>query len=221
MGYYTDLSQCSFNLNKRLDDDTYNLLVGLNKTRRMKRNIDSKYGVEGEFYVEGAGFAGQDKDSTIVDYNTPPSTQPSLWCCWCPDSDRKTISGPEEEGKHYEYIEWLTYIISKILEPRGYILNGSGEWKGENSEDIGRIVITNNVVKAQYAAITYEDVDALLAENKQLKNDLAEYMLLTDNQKINTIKKLVALAANSDNINESKNAINKANELPNANLTDR
>ena len=33
---------------------------------------EETYGNDGEYFVGGSGFAGQDKDDSIVDYNTPP-----------------------------------------------------------------------------------------------------------------------------------------------------
>jgi len=47
MGYTTDFSG-SFDLNKPLDDETYSFLCKFNETRRMARNVDPKYGIEGE-----------------------------------------------------------------------------------------------------------------------------------------------------------------------------
>ncbi len=36
--------------------------------------------------------------------------------------------------KFYNYVEWLQYLIDKILAPRGYTLNGECQWFGENWE---------------------------------------------------------------------------------------
>ena len=58
MGYTTEF-QGKFKLNKRLDEKTHEFLVNLSSTRRMSRNVDDIYGIEGEFYVEGDGFRGQ------------------------------------------------------------------------------------------------------------------------------------------------------------------
>ena len=211
MGYYTEFFG-EFEFDKKLDSKTYKLLHGLGTTRRMKRNVDPKYGVDGEFYVESTENFGQDKEDNILDYNKPPSTQPSLWCCWEIDEDRTTLHVPEV-GKHYYYDRWLQYIIN-ITKAKGYVLNGQVDWQGEDSEDMGRIIVKDNVIKVQAATVTYEDVDALLKEVKELRNEVAEYTLLIDTKKITKIKKLVALATSS-NENESRSAIMKANELLN------
>lgn len=154
MGYTTDFVG-EFELNKPLDEETYNFLVKFNETRRMKRKVDPKYGVEGEFYVDGKGMFGQAHDETVIDYNNPPSTQPSLWCQWRPTEDRKFIEWDGGE-KFYYYIEWIEYLIDKILAPKGYVLNGKVKWCGEDLNDRGLISIKNNKVTVKEGKIIYE-----------------------------------------------------------------
>jgi hypothetical protein len=83
MGYTTDFSG-SFELNKQLGPKMKEFLTKLNETRRMKRKVSDKFGVDGEFFVGGTGSFGQDSTGDVVDYNDPPSTQPGLWCQWTP-----------------------------------------------------------------------------------------------------------------------------------------
>ena len=119
MGYSTYFDG-QFDLDKPLDDETYELLRKLNYTRRMARNIEG-YGVEGEFFVDGEDededtpFSGHGQKETedIIDYNRPPSTQPGLWCQWVPTEDKLHIEWDGGE-KFYEYIGWIEYIIEKI-----------------------------------------------------------------------------------------------------------
>lgn len=144
MGYTTDF-EGQFNLNKKLDEATHKLLKGIAETRRMARNLPDEYGIEGEFFIDGKGFAGQDRDDTIINYNTPPKTQPSLWLQWVPNDEGTAIVWDEGE-KFYNYIEWIKYLIEKILSPRGYILNGQVRWRGEDFDDIGVITINDNIV---------------------------------------------------------------------------
>lgn len=143
MGYTTDFYG-TFNLDRKLSEDDYKFLVKLNETRRMARNVEG-YGIEGEFYVDGGGMLGQDSESNIINYNQPPKTQPGLWCQWRPTSDGTGIEWDGME-KFYNYVEWLEYIINSILAPRGYVLNGSVEWRGEESGDCGTITVENNKV---------------------------------------------------------------------------
>lgn len=142
MGYNT-VFHGKFTLDRPLDDDTYQFLRKLADTRRMKRKVDDKYGVDGEFYVDGAGYHGQDREANIVDYNTPPKTQPSLWCSWEPTPDRMSIQWNGSE-KFYSYADWMVYIVSKILKPRGYVLNGAVAYTGEDKSDTGFVIVQNN-----------------------------------------------------------------------------
>lgn len=144
MGYTTEFEGC-FSLNKELDDVTFDFLKKLNETRRMARNVNAKYGVEGEFYVDGGGMCGQAHEKSIIDFNGAPKTQPGLWCKWTPTEDRRGIEWDGAE-KFYAYVEWLEYLISKVLAPRGYVLNGSVKFRGEESDDRGTIKIKDNVV---------------------------------------------------------------------------
>jgi hypothetical protein len=157
MGYTTDFSG-SFKLNKKLDKETHEFLTKFSETRRMKRRLPAKYGVEGEFFVDGTGMFGQDRDDTIIDYNRPPATQPGLWCQWIPSEDGTAIEWNGGE-KFYEYIPWIKYIIANFLAPKGYVLNGEVQWQGEDSDDQGIIEIVNNVVKTKIAKITFEYED--------------------------------------------------------------
>ena len=144
MGYTTDFKG-QFDLDKKLDPETHELLRRLSVTRRMKRNVDAKYGVDGEFYAESLDDCGQNREDNIVDYNTPPGTQPSLWCQWTPTEDGLHIEWDLGE-KFYAYVEWLEYIIEKILAPRGYVLSGEVRWRGEDFDDTGKIVVKKNKV---------------------------------------------------------------------------
>jgi hypothetical protein len=144
MGYTTDFSG-EFKLNRPLDEKMLNYLIKFNETRRMQRKVDSKYGIDGEFYIEGTGMAGQDREDNILDYNKPPRTQPSLWCGWIPSNDGTAIVWDGGE-KFYEYQEWIVYIIQNFLQPQEYVLNGAITYQGEDSHDRGTLIITNNTL---------------------------------------------------------------------------
>jgi hypothetical protein len=152
MGYTTDFDG-TFKLNKKLTKELHTLLNGLNETRRMKRSREKlkemtgiDYGIDGELYIGGVGYAGQGHDDSVVDHNSPPKTQPSLWCQWRPTPDGRGIQWDQGE-KFYNYVEWLEYIIDKVLVPNGYKLTGSVQWRGEDFNDIGTIVVKNNKIK--------------------------------------------------------------------------
>jgi len=151
---YTTIFKNKFNLNKPLDDVTFNFLKKLNATRRMARNVDAKYGVEGEFYVDGTGLSGQGSESNIINFNGEPKTQPGLWCKWIPTEDRMHIEWDGGE-KFYNYIEWMEYLISKVLAPRGYIVNGNVAWRGEDFDDTGVLEINDNMVMGKRLIVDY------------------------------------------------------------------
>jgi hypothetical protein len=168
MGYTTEF-RGSFQIDRPLDDETYNLLKGLATTRRMARNVDPKYGIQGEFYIDGSEFLVQYNESNVVDYNRPPMTQPSLWCQWIPTEDRDEIEWDGGEN-FYNYIEWIEYLISKVLAPRGYKLNGEVEWRGEDWDDNGTITIVDNVVDGRALDID-NSINQLLEENQKLREE--------------------------------------------------
>jgi len=152
MGYNTDFYGC-FKLNKKLDKDTMEFLNKFHNTRRMKRDMSKlfpnedieKFGVDGEFFVDGTGDFGQGNDVSIVNYNEPPSTQPSLWCQWIPTDDGMSIEWDGGE-KAYEMDKWITYLIDKILKPRGYVLNGEVSAQGEEFDDRWQMIVKDNVL---------------------------------------------------------------------------
>ena len=153
MGYTTDF-EGGFNITPNLSQKDNEFLTKFSETRRMARNVGPEYGIEGEFYVDGTGWAGQDSDKNVINYNRPPSTQPGLWCQWVPTDDGSELVWDGGE-KFYNYVEWLDYLIDKILAPRGYTLNGECQWFGEERDDVGVIVVENNIVTTKVGKLTY------------------------------------------------------------------
>jgi hypothetical protein len=145
MGYTTEFNG-RFELDKPLAGKDKEFLDKLSKTRRMKREFEGHaYGFEGEMYVDGGGDFGQHHEGSITDYNSPPASQPSLWCGWTPNEDGTAIEWDGGE-KFYGYVEWIEWIIDKVLEPRGYKLTGDVDWRGEEWSDSGTILVNDNDV---------------------------------------------------------------------------
>lgn len=163
MGYSTDLFG-TLKFNRQLTVSEKNYLEKFAGTRRMARNVDNMYGIEGEFYVDGGGSFGQDNEDNVIDHNRPPKTQPGLWCQWVPTEDGWGLEWDGNE-KFYCYVEWLQYLIDRVFphileeghEP--LVLNGDVEWFGEDPDDRGIIRVRDNVVKAYEAQITYPEED--------------------------------------------------------------
>ena len=153
MGYSTDFDGC-FTITPALKPEDCAFLTKLSQTRRMKRNVGPSYGIEGEFYVDGNDDFNTPRDPDIIDYNHPPSSQPGLWCQWVPTEDGQFLEWDGGE-KFYGYVEWLAYLVDKILAPRGYVLDGEVEWMGEEPGDRGMIVARHNKIFTRAGAISY------------------------------------------------------------------
>ena len=118
------------------------------------RTPEQIYGNEGEYFVGAGGHAGQDRDASVIEYNSPPSSQPGLWLQWVLNEDGTQLKWDGNE-KFYGYVEWLKYLINHFFEPWGIKLNGEVEWTGEDRNDIGKIVVSNNVVEVKEGKIIY------------------------------------------------------------------
>jgi len=169
MGYHTDFSgQC--NIEPALTAGQVAYINAFSGSRRMKRRAEvaAQYpdilreavglpvGIDGEFYVGGGQHGYDQKD--VVDNNNPPSTQPGLWCQWVVSEDGKTLEWDGGE-KFYYYVEWLRYMIKKFFDPWHCVLNGEIDWDGEESGDIGKIVVVDNSVKTKKIKIVYEEIE--------------------------------------------------------------
>lgn len=142
MGYSTDFNG-KFSIAPALPETLTEFFKKFNETRRMGRNVDKQYGIEGEFYVNGGGSYGQASEANIINGNTPPKTQPGLWCQWIAGGNSIEWDGGE---KFYAYEDWMYYLINRILKPLGYTVSGAVTWSGEESEDIGTLIVVNNVL---------------------------------------------------------------------------
>lgn len=172
MGYTTDFKG-TLTPNKPFTKEITDYINKFSKTRRMKRDWrkipvfdpnwekncwHGKMGVEGEYYVGGKGWSGQDHDESIINYNYPPCTQPGLWCQWIINENGEVEWDGNE--KFYNYVEWLHYLIDNFFAAEGYILNGEIEYLGEDPSDHGLIVVKNNCVKVEeLEPLSDEDYD--------------------------------------------------------------
>jgi len=158
MGYSTDFKG-RFNLDKPLTLAHFAYLRAFGATRRMLRNptiaetlpdlirvaVGLPIGDDGCYFVGGRGYAGQERDVSVLDPNAHPSGQPELWCKWTPTEDLAGIEWDNCE-KFYGYVEWIEYLIEHFLAPWGYSLTGSVDWQGEEIGDVGTITIDRNAV---------------------------------------------------------------------------
>lgn len=153
MGYTTEFNG-KFKISKTLEPKQIEYIQKFSQTRRMKRNsklcekvfdpireaVGLPIGIDGEFCVFAAGHAGQEHDSTIINFNTHPETQFSLWNDWTCTNDGEYIKWSGSE-KFYYYFEWLGYICNNILSHfEGRYLEGTVFYQGEEADDFGSIV---------------------------------------------------------------------------------
>lgn len=161
MGYDTEF-EGAFNLDKPLTEAHKVYLEKFSRTRRMRRSeakaailldpirdaVNLTVGEDGGYYVGSLGFMGQDDDESVIDHNEPPAGQPGLWCQWVPNENGTAIEWDGGE-KFYKYVNWIKYLIAHFLQPWGYTVNGTVSWRGENFNDLGYIIVTNNEVTTQ------------------------------------------------------------------------
>jgi hypothetical protein len=105
-------------------------------------------------YEEMKNVPWQEKYATQQSLIGDGKCVPGLWCQWTiqdggdhGEEDGTQVLAWDGGEKFYEYIAWLKYYINKFFEPWGIKLNGEVTWEGEDSEDFGKIVVVDNVVK--------------------------------------------------------------------------
>lgn len=79
-------------------------------------------------------------------HEDPGQGYPGIWCNWAPSEDGSQIEWNQAE-KFYNYTEWLKWLIENKLQPWGYVLNGTVNWRGEDFLDIGVIEVSNNDIE--------------------------------------------------------------------------
>jgi len=127
------------------------------------------YGEQGGYFAMDDGNMGQTHDNSVIDFNIPPGQkgwsydnkegQPGLWCKWCLEFNSETEKYElvwSGEEKFYYYTEWLEYLIKHFFAPWKLKLNGEITWQGEESSDMGKIIVVDNVVTTKTGVVSYE-----------------------------------------------------------------
>ena len=168
---YTTYFDGAFQFDKPVTEELKNYIEKFCNTRRMIRDNDKikerfpnwrelcfngELGENGAYFIGGDGIHGQGIDDSIIDYNNAGS-QPGLWCQWVITDDNELVW--DEGEKFYYYVEWLDYLIKHFFIPSGYVLNGTVFYEGEDSDDFGKIIVTDNVVKVAYGYRAYEEAN--------------------------------------------------------------
>jgi hypothetical protein len=115
--------------------------------------------------IERAYYAGEDNstDESIINSTTfeeyveiikkiimrdNTECQPGIECkCEIIEREDHHILLWNEAGEFNQYINWLKYLINIFFKPWGILLDGEIKWTGKDPEDIGQIVVTNNLVE--------------------------------------------------------------------------
>lgn len=161
MGYTTDFDG-EFTLDKPLTAAHVAYLTAFAQTRRMRRDaaitatlpdslrdaVGLPVGEDGAYFVGSTHNFGQDNTPGILDYNSPPTGQPGLWCQWIPSANGEAIVWDDGE-KFYEYEAWIRYLVATFLGPWGYRLNGEISWTGEDPDDRGILEMTDSVLRVK------------------------------------------------------------------------
>jgi hypothetical protein len=167
MGYDTSFSG-EFSIVPALTAEQTAYLQAFTETRRVKRNpemlvdvpdhvraaVGLPLGVDAEYFVGYPANFGQSYTPDVVD-DTPPTTQPGLWCQWIPTDKGDQLVWDEGE-KFYDYEDWLQYLIDNFFKPWDRVLNGEVYWIGEDPDDRGVLVVENNVLTVKHGRVIYE-----------------------------------------------------------------
>lgn len=152
MGYHTEF-EGSVEVSPPLSPEEVAFINAFCGTRRMKRE-------KGPYFVGGLGCFGQMHEADVIDYNTPPDGQPSVWCQWKASPDGSRIEW-DEETKFYEAPKWMAYLIEHFLGPApiakaelpflsgGHVLDGVITAQGEIPDDRWELVVERGVVSVR------------------------------------------------------------------------
>jgi hypothetical protein len=149
MTIYDTQFRGKFEFAEPVSEEVITVVNGLSNTRRFMRDREELIELTGvDFGEDGEYFIPDDfEDRTAeVDYNTPPSDQPSLWLNWEITKDGKYLQWNGGESFRC-YLEWLDYLANNFFVPNGISLNGSIEYQGWDERDRGTIFIEDNQVK--------------------------------------------------------------------------
>lgn len=159
----------AFNSTRRMKRDA-NISAELPDPLRLA--VGLPIGEDGAYFVgsHSDGNMGQNNDKSVLDHNESPGnmtrdeesnfdkrwnenkrraatglSQPGLWCGWTVSDDGTKLEWDGGE-KFYYYTEWLKYLIDNFFAKWGANLNGTIKWRGEDFDDTGSIIVTDNKV---------------------------------------------------------------------------
>lgn len=87
---------------------------------------------------------------SLADDGVSEAGAPGSYLQWVPTDDGMGLCWDLGE-KFYDYAEWLQWLIDTRLGPWGHEVSGSVRWVGEDTSDIGALVVEGNKVSKQTA----------------------------------------------------------------------
>lgn len=162
MGYSTDFSG-SIKIVPPLNQSEIDYLTKFSCTRHMKRT-------QGPYFV--VDDINKCEDATgVINFNEPHTPQPSLWCNFSTTEDGTALVWTGAE-KTYFGKDWIKYLIDHFLKPKAkthnvespnfknftynHICNGELYAQGEDSKDVWKIVVKDNVVTVKRGKVVYD-----------------------------------------------------------------
>lgn len=122
----------------KLNPEHLEYLQKFNATRRVRRDstiteeredrtrlaVGLPVGLNGCYFVGETGLSGQNKGGDVLDVNSPPADQPSVWCPWTVREDHlhEHHICLNEKERHNDVWEWFWYVKGHFLDLWGYRL---------------------------------------------------------------------------------------------------
>jgi len=134
-------------------------LQAFSQSRRVRRNAnivanepDSlRLAVELPIGVEGEYFVGDGSDEacleSIIDGNTPPSDQPSLYCCLSVNDTGTILLNGDPDNTARAVPHWIEYLVEHFFRRWNCAVNGTIDWMHEDWSQHGRLSVRNNVIR--------------------------------------------------------------------------
>lgn len=170
----------NFKINGEVTPELVSYINNFSASRRMKRSnkkikklypnwknccLNGELGTDGEYFVCPEE---RKKDSSILDCNISPATQPSLWCDWkiVEENGNYYIRWNGYEGFAYP-VPWLGYLRDNFFIPSGGLsLSGASVSVGGQG-DVFIIVVNNN----EFSYYALDNGDTTASSINELKKE--------------------------------------------------
>lgn len=127
-----------FTIDKPLTNILYKFLQDFLRCQHIAKRVDNnKFGFQGE-------FSTNPEHENLYEPIKQASTQPSIYCQWRIHEDKQSIFCNDVLDE--SYVDWLVYILNKVLRPNGYNLIGTVVLKSSETDKIKTLEIKNNDV---------------------------------------------------------------------------